>query len=58
MQELIARATELLENGTVSRVLGWKKGEHSFDPEVSFFATAEELEAFQYDGFCAANLSK
>ena len=58
MQELIARATELLENGTVSRVLGWKKGEHSFDPEVAFFETAESLKDFVYDGFCGANLSK
>ena len=58
MQELIVRAKALLADGTVTRVLGWKKGEHSFDPEVSFFATAEELEAFQYNGFCAANLSK
>ena len=27
MQELINRAKELLENGTVARVLGWKAGE-------------------------------
>ncbi len=58
MQELIERAKELLENGTVARVLGWKKGEHSFDPEVSFFETAESLKDFVYDGFCGANLSK
>ena len=58
MQELIVRAKELLENGTVARVLGWKKGEHSYDPEVSFFETAESLENFVYNGFCGANLSK
>jgi len=59
MQELIVkRAKELLENGTVSRVLGWKKGEHSFDPEVAYFETAESLVDFVYDGFCGANLSK
>ena len=59
MQELIKkRAAQLLENGEVSRVLGWKKGEHSFDPEPAFFETAESLENFVYDGFCGANLSK
>ncbi len=58
MQELIVRAKELLANGTVSRVLGWKQGQHSFDPEVCFFDTAESLDSFQFDGFCGANLSK
>ena len=27
MQELISRAKELLENGTVVRVLGWRAGD-------------------------------
>lgn len=58
MQELINRAKELLESGEVNRVLGWKKGEHSFDPEVAFFETAESLKDFVYDSFCGANLSK
>ena len=58
MQELIERAKELLENGTVARVLGWKKGEHNYDPEVSFFETTESLKDFVYDSFCGANLSK
>jgi len=58
MQELIVRAKELLADGTVSRVLGWKKGQHSYDPEVAFFNTAEALEGFVYNGFCGANLSK
>ena len=58
MQELIERAKALLESGEVARVLGWKKGEHSFDPEVSFFETAESLKYFVYDSFCGANLSK
>ena len=58
MQELINRAKELLESGEVARVLGWKKGEHSFDPEVAFFETAESLKDFVYDSFCGANLSK
>ena len=58
MQELIERAKALLESGEVARVLGWKKGEHNYDPEVSFFETAESLENFVYNGFCGANLSK
>lgn len=58
MQELIERAKQLLEDGTVSRVLGWRKGEHSFDPEPAFFETAQSLKDFVYDGFCGANLSK
>ena len=58
MQELIHRAKSLLESGEVARVLGWKKGENVFDVEPAFFATAEELENFVYNGFCGANLSK
>lgn len=58
MQELINRAKELLANGTVARVLGWKKGDLAYNPEPSFFDKAEELDEFVYDGFCGANLSK
>ena len=58
MQELINRAKELLEAGEVTRVLGWRKGENVWDVEPAFFATAEELSEFVYNGFCGANLSK
>lgn len=58
MQELINRAKELLAEGTVVRVLGWKKGDMSYNPEVAYFNNAEELDNFVYNGFCAANLSK
>ena len=58
MQEIIARAKELLADGTVNRVLGWKKGDMCYNPEPAFFASAEELQNFVYDGFCGANLSK
>lgn len=58
MQELIQRAKTLLENGTVNRVLGWKKGENVWDSEPAFFETADALTDFVYDGFCGANLSK
>ena len=58
MQELISRAKELLANGTVARVLGWRAGDLPYNPEPAYFTTAEELENFVYNGFCGANLSK
>ena len=59
MQRLIDRAKELLADGTVVRVLGWKKGDLGFNPEPAYFETAEALDSdFIYDGFCGANLSK
>lgn len=58
MQELITRAKELLADGTVARVLGWKLGDMPFNPEPAYFETAESLEKFVYNGFCGANLSK
>jgi len=58
MQELISRAKELLENGTVARVLGWKAGDLPYNPEPAFFTQAEDLKDFVYNGFCGANLSK
>ena len=59
MQEIINRAKELLADGTVVRVLGWRVGDLSYNPEPSYFETAEDLEAnFVYNGFCGANLSK
>ena len=58
MQELINRAKELLADGTVARVLGWKTGDLPYNPEPAFFTTAEEMDNFIYNGFCGANLSK
>ena len=58
MQELITRAKELLADGTVSRVLGWKKGDMGWDPEPAYFEKEEEIENFVYNPFCGANLSK
>ncbi len=58
MQELITRAKELLADGTVVRVLGWRKGDLSYNPEPAFFESEESLSDFVYDGFCGANLSK
>ena len=58
MQELIARAKELLADGTVVRVLGWKAGDLPYNPEAAYFETAESLDGFVYNGFCGQNLSK
>ena len=58
MQELVSRAKELLNEGKVTRVLGWKKGDLSYNPEPAYFKQIEELDHFIYDGFCGANLSK
>ncbi len=58
MQELIKRAKELLSNGTVSRVLGWRAGDLPYNPEPAYFNDADALSDFVYNGFCGANLSK
>ena len=60
MQEaMINRAKELLADGTVNRVIGWKRGEFVYDVTPAVFETAEELDAdFVYDEFTAANVSK
>ena len=58
MQELIVRAKELLADGTVARVLGWRAGDLSYNPEPAFFEKEEDFDQFVYDGFCGANLSK
>ena len=33
MQEIVNRAKELLADGTVKRVLGWKAGDLPYNPE-------------------------
>ena len=58
MQELINRAKELLDDGTVARVLGWRAGDLPYNPEPAYFENAESLKDFVYNGFCGANLSK
>ena len=56
---LVEKATELLNNGEVSLVLGWKKGEYDYDVTPGVFESVEELKKdFVYDDFSAANLSK
>ena len=58
-RQIIERAKELLSDGTVVRVLGWKKGDLGYNHEPAYFESAEELEKnFVYDPFCGPNLSK
>ena len=60
MQELmLAKAKELLQNGTVNRVLGWQAGEFVYDITPAVFESEQELDAsFVYNEFCGNNLSK
>jgi len=60
MQERVkAKAIELLESGTCSRVLGWKAGEFFYDVTPAVFESKEEIERdFVFGPFCGANLSK
>jgi len=58
MQELRERAKELLTNEEVSRVLAWKVGDLSYNPEPAYFSNAAELDELVYNEFCGANLSK
>ncbi len=58
-ETLLTKALELLANGTVDRVLGWKRGEFDYDVTPAVFYSAEELNAdFIYNDFCGANFSK
>ena len=57
--QLISRAKELLSEGKVQRVIGWRKGLFDYDVTPSVFENAEDLEKnFVYDENCGANLSK
>lgn len=61
---LAEKAKELLANGTVDRVLGWKRDEdpdNNFDWNITpaIFRTAEEIDRdFVWNDFCGANFSK
>ena len=58
-EQLVSKASELLSNGTVSCVLGWKAGEFAYDVTPAVFKTAEELESgFVFNDFCGVNFSK
>ena len=57
--ELLKKASELLQNGTVNRVLGWRSGEFDYDVTPYVFGDIESMEKdFVYNDFCGANFSK
>ena len=57
--QLIDKAVSLLADGTVSCVLGWKKGEFDYDITPAVFNDENELkESFVWNDFCGANFSK
>ena len=57
--KLIKRAKELLSEGKVQKVVGWKKGLFEDDVTPAVFESAEELDkGFVFNKYCAANLSK
>ena len=56
---LVQKAAELLADGTVERVLGWRNGEFKYDVTPAVFSTKEALEnEFVWNDFCGANFSK
>ena len=59
VNKLVERASALLADGTVDRVLGWKSGEFGYDVTPAVFRSAQELEqSFVWNDFCGANFSK
>lgn len=58
-ETLVTKACEMLENGMVDRVLGWKNGEFVYDVTPAVFKTAEDIKSdFVFNDFCGANFSK
>ena len=58
-EALVKKACELIENGTVNRVLGWKCGEFSYDLTPAVFSDVKDIEKnFVFNDFCGANFSK
>ncbi|MCQ2594178.1 MAG: 4Fe-4S dicluster domain-containing protein [Treponemataceae bacterium] len=56
---LIENAKAKLADGTVQKVVGWRKGLFDYDVTPSVFADAADLEKnFVYNENCGANLSK
>lgn len=52
------RVGELLSDGTVTKVLGYKCGDFFYDVTPAYFESADETAELVYGSFCGANLSK
>ena len=58
-EQLLDTALNLLADGTVTSVLGWKKGEFDYDVTPALFTDKEDLtKNFVWNDFCGANFSK
>ena len=58
-EQLIEKAAALLNDGTISCVLGWSEGEFDYDVTPAVFNNVEELNAnFVFNDFCGVNFSK
>ena len=58
-EQLIAKASELLESGVVSCVLGWGAGEFGYDVTPTIFKNVDEMKTnFVFNDFCGANFAK
>ncbi len=56
---LIEKAEKLFSDGTITRALGWKKGDFSYDVTPAIFESAEEMKKdFVFGDFSGANFSK
>ena len=56
---LIEKASKLLADGTVNRVLGWKNGDFCYDITPAIFENEQEMQKdFVFGDFCGANFSK
>lgn len=56
---LIEKAQKFLKENPANRVLGYKKGEFSYDVTPAIFENEDELrKGFIFDDFCGANFSK
>ena len=55
---LLKKVNELLENGTVDRVIGWKAGDFCYDVTPAVYKKGDNFDDFLFDGFCGANQSK
>ena len=57
--QLTDKAVTLIENGTVTAILGWHNGEFQYDVTPHIFKSKEDLENnFVWNDFCGANFSK
>lgn len=51
MQRVKEKAIQLLKDGVVDRVIGWKAGEFFYDLTPAVFTSAEEVERISFGAF-------